>query len=77
MNVLALALDETHFREAVSEELYQDGFLIIDWGEVSPFNFAENDWHEDYMAELHAHLCEEHPVQYSEFHTYPKEGLDG
>ena len=77
MNVLAIARSETHFREAVSEEFYREGFLIVEWGDVSPFNLAENDWHEDYMTELHAHFCEEYPVQYSEFNTYPKEGLDG
>ncbi len=73
---LAIASTEGHFKERVVREFDSDGFVVIEWGEISEFNLETNDWHSEETQQLHEYLSSEHPVQYSCFDTYPHGGLD-
>ena len=77
VHVLALAHGEIDFRERVAATLEADGFTVIGWDRILPFDRAVDDWKTEEASELHAYLCDAHPVQYSHFDTYPKDGLDG
>jgi hypothetical protein len=73
---LAIAANDTDFKERVTREFENDGFVVIDWGEICSFDLATNDWDSDETRELHECLCAEHPVQYSRFDTYSRTGLN-
>jgi hypothetical protein len=77
VHVLAIAHDPIHYREIVAAQLFDEGFGVIGWKEIKPFDLAINDWHAEEETALHDRLSANHPVQYSHFDTYPKEGLDG
>ena len=72
---LALAHTEQHFKELVASEFHDDGFAVIEWAEISPFDLSMN-WDTENARALREHLCSEHPVQYARFDSYPREGLD-
>ena len=77
VHVLAIAHDAPQYREMVAQELLLEGFTVLGWDEIKPFDLANNDWRGEEAATLHEHLCAEHPVQFSHFDTYSKDGLDG
>jgi hypothetical protein len=72
---LALAHSEEHFKELVAAEFHDDGFAVIEWGEIAPFDLSMN-WETQNAQLLREHLCPEYPVQYARFDSYPRQGLD-
>ena len=76
VHTLAIASGEQHFKELVVRVFDSEGFTVIGWAEIMPFDLSVNDWHSEYAQELHDYLCPEYPVQFSKFDTYPREGLD-
>ena len=76
MLVLGIAKSASHFQELASAELFQDGFEVLDFGEIESFDLATTDWDEEEATELHSLLSDDRPIQYSTFDPYTKEGLD-
>ena len=73
---LALAHSEQQFKELVAAEFHSDGFAVLEWGKIIPFDRSTPEWPTEDGRILNEHLCPEHPVQYARFDSYPRDGLD-
>jgi hypothetical protein len=67
--VLALALNETDYREIVAEALESLGLFIAELEEVAPYEPQADD--DEDVRLCAAKLSPEWPVQYHNFQAYP------
>jgi hypothetical protein len=73
---MGIAASEEHFKELVAAEFHNDGFAVIEWEKITPFDLATTVFEAENARLLREHLCMENPVQYARFDSYPREGLD-
>ncbi len=74
--ILALTSDKQDFKALVAHRLDEDGFLLVDWGSIEPFDPSVNDWTEETTRSAHDRLSGKWSVQYVTFHQIHKDGLD-
>jgi hypothetical protein len=67
--ILALARDETSYRELVASEMEEIGLYVVDLDYVAPFVPRPGD--SETVRQCAQRLSQEWPIQYHSFHTYP------
>lgn len=69
--VFALAVGEAEYREMASAEMANLGLFIAEVEELDRYDAHQDD--SDETRECFERLSEEWPVQYHDFHAYPKD----
>jgi hypothetical protein len=69
--VLALARDATEYRELVAAEMESLGLFIAELDDLTPYEPDDSD--SESVQACASRLSAEWPVQYQDFHTYPRD----